>query len=234
MQLDCWNKDCRYVFNLECGPSDQTLVCGSCEEVGAFVNLGYFICTRCRRKCKIALSNINRIIDIRCSACKTLYVGTGNFRIYTLQMVVEEEGQHFGLNYCGNYYFESMEGDARKGKEMIDHILARGKWKMLFGKKVQSEKNIMFIHRAGPMHYPGKKIPVDYLQTYHATCNYNVRTGHQNAKLTGVLSQFADSCTFDHMTKPGINEIWFGDSRTRSEFEILPQLRKYHNIFKTV
>jgi hypothetical protein len=149
-------------------------------------------------------------------------------------MVVEDDGSSFGLQYCGRSRFESLESEVLKGKKMIDSILARGKWKMLFGKKVQTEKNIMFINRLEPMYYPGKKLPIDYLQSYHAICNYRLYEGHENAKFLGVLSQFASSSAFDIAAKPGLNEIWFSDGRTKGEFETLPQLRKYQSIFRAV
>lgn len=227
--VNCWNEQCPGQLRVECRETDQALFCPICSTIGTFINIGYFTCKKCSSTIKASLQyGVLRAEDLRCENCHTHIVSKQPLRIFTLEQYFKDAGQDFAVSYCGRRYFSGLEAEVAIARSAIESIESRAKGWKLFGRTIiRPSKKIMFIRRLTPIKNTSSEIPLGSFQTYHAYCNFKHSFLHENAKLTGLLGQFAEGSSIDLLCKNGSAEIWFSNEQTKREFETLPRLKKY-------
>jgi hypothetical protein len=238
VSINCWNEQCSTGFIVDCGNTDKALYCTRCSQAITFVNLGYVVCRACVKRIPITVRyGIPLQGAFHCEECNTPFtISTVNsgLRIFSFEQIVKNRGQYPYLGYCGRDSFEGLENEVQIARAALDRVCSGGRnWK-LFGRLSALPKKTVFIRRLEPMSLPGQSLPVDFIQAYHAYCNFKARPSHKNAKWSGTLGQFARGPELDDIIKPGMAEIWFDDERTKSEFESVPPLSKYAAMFRVI
>jgi hypothetical protein len=222
--IGCWNAGCRATFDVSCRDSNQVLHCRMCSQVADFVNLGAVRCERCDRWKRLSLRfGLPSLGGVRCDHCRVDVNTEAPIRIFSFDEFLCEFGAPGGLSYCGADEFRGHGEEVVIAREALARRVSARPGRRAFGLLPPAPKKAMFIRRLAPQPMSNRELPIQYLQLYHAYCNFNLNLGHQNTKLVGTLAQFAsDDEIFHRLQQAGLSEIWFGDALTKREFELAP------------
>ena len=233
LSVGCWNPSCLGQLFVECKDTDQAIFCAACNSASAFVNLVAVSCKNCGKRNSLSTRFGNpQMVGLRCRHCDEPVGLEADLRIFTLDDFMEQLGAPRGLNYCGRSTFEGLQSEVDRAKDALQRA-GSGRWR-LFGRLEPAPKNRMYVRQINPVEVNHPDLPVRQLFLYHAYCNFKANSGHENAKFSGVLGQFAAGEEFEFLRRKGLAEIWFADVKTQATFEALPRLRPFYSMFKTV
>jgi hypothetical protein len=225
--VGCWVANCRGTFAVDCRDGNQVLHCRTCSQIADFVNLGAVRCDRCGRWKRLSLRFGHPQVDgLRCDQCWAEVQAGVAVRVFSLDEFKQDLGYPGGLSYCGASHFEGYSEEVVIARDALARLASgRTGWRA-FGRWPPAPKKAMFIRRLAPLLVSNPALPVQYLQCYHAYCNFQLNLGHENAKFDGTLGAYASAEEiFRRLLDKGLSEIWFGDQLTKREFKLLPTAR---------
>jgi hypothetical protein len=198
-----------------------------CSQAADFVNLGAVRCVRCDRWKRLSLRfGLPTLSGVHCDQCRAEMHAEAAIRVYSFDEFLQDCGHRGGLYYCGASQFENLGEEVLIARDAMARLVSGRPGRRAFGLLPPAPKKAMFIRRLGPQRPSSGQLPIQYLQLYHAYCNFPLNLGHENTKLLGTLGQYAsEDEIFRQLQQAGLSEIWFGDALTKREFELAPTAR---------
>ncbi len=229
IDIECWNPRCHGRLILNCRDHDQAVYCLACKEVRSFVNLGSVICHSCRHLNRVPINNWDLVAQkLQCENCQVLFADTLAMRVYHLGQWMKDEIQvDQELNGCNRGAFEGGEEEAKHGKAALTRLAPGGR-KSLY---IDGPRKIYIT-------VPG--LPIEYLRTYHVSCNFQAYAG-ENTKFSGTLASFArpnllvsGKSVFDWLLGDWkVQTVWFASTSARNDFMTVPLLAAWQSRFCT-
>jgi hypothetical protein len=233
VSIGCWSERCAARFTVACAPGDQAFYCGNCRTTKTFINMATAHCPVCRRDARVSLRTVSTLGRANCDGCLR-EVPLQTLRVYSLEQFIVDRGGSAELSYCGMRAFTGHYEEVEIAKAALERAQHTGRWR-LFGQLKPPARKAMFVRRLEPDDFRDQNVlPVEQLQNYHAYCNFQFNTSHENGKFLGTLGQFGSDYLLGLLRNRGLAELLFVEQRTKERFEQLRTLRELNVEFRIV